>query len=146
MKHCITGLGSALPPATGLDADVWAAGVLAYELLVGAPPFEADSKADTYAAILEKQPWLPQHLSAAARDFITQVGRGGCMTQATHCIAMQSCGQLLANAPVCSRMRVAVRKEQAWHRRPGEYGATLSCTHRVAPCLRRVVRKRTSHL
>lgn len=28
----------------GIEADVWASGVLAYELLVGGAPFEADSK------------------------------------------------------------------------------------------------------
>ena len=48
--------GSAPPPAHaaaggepggaayGLPADVWCVGILAYELLVGGPPFEADSK------------------------------------------------------------------------------------------------------
>ena len=30
--------------AYGLPADSWCVGVLAYELLVGAPPFEAESK------------------------------------------------------------------------------------------------------
>jgi len=98
----------ALPPATGLDADVWAAGVLAYELLVGAPPFEADSKAATYAAILEKQPWLPQHLSAAARDFIMQVVRGGTVTRTKKVhrnAAMRPA--VAAHAPVCSRVQVA---------------------------------------
>ena len=30
--------------AYGLPVDAWCCGVLAYELLVGAPPFEAESK------------------------------------------------------------------------------------------------------
>jgi len=30
--------------AYGLPVDAWCVGVLAYELLVGAPPFEAESK------------------------------------------------------------------------------------------------------
>ncbi len=30
--------------AYGLPADAWCVGVLAYELLVGSPPFEAESK------------------------------------------------------------------------------------------------------
>lgn len=30
--------------AYGLPVDVWCCGVLAYELLLGSPPFEAESK------------------------------------------------------------------------------------------------------
>ena len=52
--------------------DVWAVGVLAYEVLVGGPPFEADSKAATYQAILAAAPWVPPHLSPHARDFVLQ--------------------------------------------------------------------------
>ena len=59
-------------PSCGPATDVWAAGVLAYEMLVGGPPFEADTKAATYKAILEDRPWLPPHLSAAAHDFVHQ--------------------------------------------------------------------------
>lgn len=67
-------VGPRSPPAPfcGLATDVWAAGVLAYEMLVGGPPFEADTKAATYKAILEERPWLPPHLSAAAHDFVHQ--------------------------------------------------------------------------
>lgn len=38
---------AALPPggaAYGLPVDAWCVGVLAYELLLGSPPFEAESK------------------------------------------------------------------------------------------------------
>lgn len=54
----------------GLPADVWCCGVLAYELLVGGPPFEADTKGATYTRILKTEPIYPAHLSAEARGFI----------------------------------------------------------------------------
>ena len=57
----------------GLPADVWALGVLAYELLVGGPPFEADTKEETYEKILHGEVWLPQLISPGAQQFIQQV-------------------------------------------------------------------------
>ena len=62
--------------------DVWAVGVLAYELLVGKPPFERKSREETYAYIQRKDPALPAWLSEGAKDFImtalAKVGtRGG---------------------------------------------------------------------
>ncbi|PSC71935.1 aurora other [Micractinium conductrix] len=58
--------------AYGLPVDAWCCGVLAYELLVGAPPFEAESKDGTYTRILKLEPFLPTNLSDEARDFIRQ--------------------------------------------------------------------------
>ena len=54
--------------AAGVDA--WAAGVLAYELLVGNPPFERESRADTFEQILYRRPPYPAWLPAGARAFI----------------------------------------------------------------------------
>ena len=62
----------------GQLADVWAVGVTAYELLVGAGPFEAASKDATHDKILSCQPFLPSHLSPAAQNFIQQVSQGCC--------------------------------------------------------------------
>eukprot|EP00887_Chlorella_sp_A99_P004640 scaffold4.g4640.t1 len=56
----------------GLPADVWCVGILAYELLVGSPPFEAETKDATYTRILKIEPHIPSRLSEPARDFITQ--------------------------------------------------------------------------
>lgn len=36
----------------GFPADIWAVGVLACELLMGASPFEGDTKEETYASTL----------------------------------------------------------------------------------------------
>lgn len=54
----------------GLPADLWCTGILAYELLVGGPPFEADTKDATYTRILKTEPFIPPHLSTEAQAFI----------------------------------------------------------------------------
>ncbi|KAK9823576.1 hypothetical protein WJX72_003959 [[Myrmecia] bisecta] len=55
-----------------LESDVWAIGILTYELLMGGPPFEAATRDATYTGILTGEPFLPSHWSSAAKDFITQ--------------------------------------------------------------------------
>ena len=62
----------------GNGVDVWAAGVLAYELMLGGPPFEADTKAQTYARILAEDPFLPSMWSKDATNFLKQVGFTPC--------------------------------------------------------------------
>jgi hypothetical protein len=47
--------------------------VLAYEFLVGNPPFEAQSHTDTYERIAKVDLKFPSHVSAAARDLISKV-------------------------------------------------------------------------
>lgn len=53
--------------------DLWSAGVLCYEFLVGKPPFETESHDDTYARISEVRFTFPSHVSAGARDLITKL-------------------------------------------------------------------------
>lgn len=55
------------------QVDVWALGVLTYELLVGSPPFEEDTKEMTYRRILRCDLRFPPHISPAARDLITRL-------------------------------------------------------------------------
>jgi aurora kinase len=52
--------------------DRWSLGILAYELLVGAPPFERESAGETRACIaaFEGRVAFPAHVSAGARDLI----------------------------------------------------------------------------
>ncbi len=50
--------------------DIWASGILAYELLVGKPPFEHESRQETFFNIVHKEPQFPDFVSAEARDFI----------------------------------------------------------------------------
>ncbi len=58
--------------AYGSACDVWAIGVLAVELTAGHPPFERESRADTYECIMYKSPNLGAlPLSDAARSFVT---------------------------------------------------------------------------
>ncbi|KAG2439374.1 hypothetical protein HXX76_004731 [Chlamydomonas incerta] len=50
--------------------DAWAVGVLAYELIVGRPPFDKGQKKATIAEILNGEPFVPPWLSEGATHFI----------------------------------------------------------------------------
>lgn len=54
--------------------DLWSLGVLCYEFLVGAPPFEEKSgyKA-TYKRIVKVDLQIPDHVSSEAKDLIEKV-------------------------------------------------------------------------
>ena len=54
----------------GPSVDVWAVGILAFELLTGSPPFEKDSRSDTYDSIMYQEPELPVAMSSEAKSFI----------------------------------------------------------------------------
>lgn len=45
-------------------------GILAYELLVGYPPFEQESRAATYEHIMYKEPKFPSWMTEDAKKFI----------------------------------------------------------------------------
>lgn len=56
-----------------MKVDIWGLGVLCYELLVGHPPFEAQTTQETYTRISHIDLHFPDHVSAEARDLITKV-------------------------------------------------------------------------
>jgi aurora kinase, other len=51
--------------------DAWAVGILCYELLVGYPPFEQESRAATYEHIMYKEPKFPVGMSEEAKRFVS---------------------------------------------------------------------------
>uniref|UniRef100_A0A383WCC8 Protein kinase domain-containing protein n=1 Tax=Tetradesmus obliquus TaxID=3088 RepID=A0A383WCC8_TETOB len=67
-KHCRT-----LQYNTSVD--VWAVGVLAYELLVGFPPFSSSSPGNAMHKIMAANVVFPRHITPAARHFVSEALR-----------------------------------------------------------------------
>ena len=65
--HAHARLGSA---CLDLQVDAWAVGILCYELMVGYPPFEQESRAATYEHIMYKEPKFPSWMTEDAKAFI----------------------------------------------------------------------------
>ncbi|OXU30805.1 hypothetical protein TSAR_010501 [Trichomalopsis sarcophagae] len=55
------------------SVDLWGLGVLAYELLVGQPPFLADTFYESYCKIKKARYKFPNHLSSGAKDLISKL-------------------------------------------------------------------------
>lgn len=53
------------------SVDTWAIGILGYELIVGHPPFERDTRSDTYEQIMYRRPNYPGWISEESRMFIS---------------------------------------------------------------------------
>lgn len=55
------------------SVDQWCLGVLCYEFLVGAPPFESENSEKTYEKIRRIEIKYPKFLSIGAKDLISKV-------------------------------------------------------------------------
>lgn len=55
-----------LPLPLSAQVDSWSVGILAYELVVGFPPFERESRQVTLEAILHAEPQFPVWMSDGA--------------------------------------------------------------------------------
>ena len=53
--------------------DYWTVGVLCYEFLVGRPPFECKTKAETYKKICNVEFVFPAYVSSGSRDLIIRL-------------------------------------------------------------------------
>ena len=52
------------------NSDIWSIGILAYEFLIGKPPFEKRTKIDTLNSIVSSNLEFPPFISEEAEDFI----------------------------------------------------------------------------
>ncbi|KAB7495056.1 Aurora kinase [Armadillidium nasatum] len=57
------------------NVDVWALGILCYELLCGSPPFEAESERMTYRLISRVEIRYPDHMTPGAINLISKLLR-----------------------------------------------------------------------
>ena len=79
----------------GKEVDVWAVGVLLFELMAGYPAFCADEPIKVYALVLKGQPSVPRSFGRRARELLHELlcpqpharlgaMRGGVVDVATH--------------------------------------------------------------
>ncbi|EGZ11321.1 hypothetical protein PHYSODRAFT_520593 [Phytophthora sojae] len=57
------------------NVDVWTLGILMFEFLTGAPPFETENTKETYRRIAHVDLQFPSHVSAEARDLLLKILR-----------------------------------------------------------------------
>ncbi|KAL3656467.1 hypothetical protein V7S43_018691 [Phytophthora oleae] len=57
------------------QVDVWTLGILMYEFLTGAPPFETENTKETYRRIAHVDLKFPSHVSSEARDLLMKILR-----------------------------------------------------------------------
>lgn len=55
------------------NIDIWAVGVLAYELVKGKPPFEAESSMEIFSLILDVKFEMPEEFSEELKDFVRRI-------------------------------------------------------------------------
>ena len=63
--------------------DIWGVGILSYEFVVGKPPFESDTKKETYEKIGKLHYEFPDYVSIEFKDFVSQCLKSEARQRAT---------------------------------------------------------------
>lgn len=55
----------------GIEADLWALGIITYQMLAGKTPFKGYNRSETFDNILEHKYKFPASFTETTRDFIS---------------------------------------------------------------------------
>jgi WD40 repeat protein/tRNA A-37 threonylcarbamoyl transferase component Bud32 len=116
------------PQACGPTADVYALGVILYELLVGQPPFRGENRLETLRAVVEDEPVPPRRRRPGVPADLEAVclkclAKSPALRYPTADALREELDRFLDGRPVSARKAPPLRRCWAWARRRPSHAA-----------------------